>query len=247
MANREMGQRFRTIEEQVGPFISAFLDVFFPPQCVYCKKIGQRICARCAAGIAWIDSRFCTRCGLPQDSRTRHACIDGSSLEFVRSAAVFSGPVRKALHALKYDSDRSLAEQLIRLALPHWAAPIAEFDLLIPVPLGRKREQMRGYNQASLLAEALSRRVNIPTAAGCLTRIRETPTQVGLSHAARRENVADAFRASSVGGKKVLLVDDVCTTGATLMSCAEATSRAGAERTAALTLARAVLPSAGPD
>jgi ComF family protein len=240
-----MGKRFRTIEEQARPLVSAFLDFLFPPQCVYCKKIGKRICAPCAAGIAWIDSQSCPRCGLPMVSRTRHPCIDASSLEFIRSAAVFSGPVRKALHALKYDSDRSLAAQLIQLALPHWAAPIAEFDLLVPVPLGKLRERMRGYNQSSLLAEALSRRVNIPAAAGCLIRVRETPTQVGLSSGARKENVANAFLASSVRGKKVLLVDDVCTTGATLMSCAEALSRAGAERTAALTLARAVLPSAG--
>jgi ComF family protein len=161
---------------------------------------------------------------------------------FIRSAAEFSGAVRKALHALKYTSDRSLADELIRLCAPHWLMPTWEFDILLPVPLGRARERDRGYNQARLLADALSRTVRIPVAADSLRRIRETPSQVGLTHGERRRNVDGAFRASSVEGKNVLLVDDVCTTGATLQSCAAALAEAGAGTVGALTVARAPAP-----
>ncbi len=239
-----MVKRFQTIEEQTRSFYSIFLDLFFPPQCVYCKKFGKRICDPCAAGISWIDSRHCRWCGLPQEAHRPHSCIDHSRLRFIRSAAEFSGPLRKALHALKYDSDRSLAAQLIDLSFPHWTLPTWKFDLLLPVPLGKHRERMRGYNQSLLLANALSRKVNIPVAASCLSRVRETQTQVGLSYGDRKKNMAHAFHASSVKGKSVLLVDDVCTTGATLLSCAEALIQAGAYRVGALTLARAVLPAA---
>jgi ComF family protein len=242
-----MERRFQTVKEQTLPVYSFLLDLFFPPRCVYCKKIGKRICDPCAAGITWIDSRHCRWCGLPQKSRRPHACIHPSRLQFIRSAAEFSGPLRKALHAFKYDSDRSLAAQLVQLAYPHWSLPTWEFDLLIPVPLGRIRERMRGYNQSLLLANALSQKVNIPVDAGCLARVRETQTQVGLSYGARKQNMANAFHASSVKGKRVLLVDDVCTTGATLLSCAEALAQAGAERIGALTLARAILPAVRPE
>ena len=103
---------------------------------------------------------------------------------------------------------------------------------------------MRGYNQSLLLAEALSRLVEIPVDSRSLTRVRETQSQVGLSIQARKQNTTDAFRASGVRRRKVLLVDDVCTTGATLQSCAEALIQAGSTRIGALTIARAILPAA---
>ena len=241
-----MEKRFRTVEEHTRSFAAFFLDLLFPPRCVYCKKFGKRICDPCAAGILWIDSRVCRRCGLPFKDRQPHPCIETSHLQFIRSAAEFCGPLRKALHALKYDSDRSLAAQLVSLSYPHWSLPTWKFDLLLPVPLGRRRERMRGYNQSLLLATALSERVNIPVKAECLSRVRETQTQVGLSYGSRKQNMAGAFHAESVKEKSVLLVDDVCTTGATLLSCADALFQAGAGAVGALTLARAVLPVTRP-
>jgi ComF family protein len=150
--------------------------------------------------------------------------------------------MRKALHALKYTSDRPLAEELVRLSYPHWSMPTWTFDCLVPVPLGQERERSRGYNQAGLLADALSQTTRIPLTAGSLRRTRETPSQVGLSYDERKQNMTDAFHATSVAGCKVLLVDDVCTTGATLISCAVALNEAGAERVCAVTLARAPAP-----
>ena len=242
MAKRVMFHRYTGIEKQTRSFFTFLLDLFFPPRCVSCKTIGKQICATCTAAIPWIDTGYCKDCGLPQPGDRSHVCIDSSSLSFIRSAAVFSGAMRKALHALKYRSDRTLASELVRLANRHWILPTWDFDSLIPVPLGRLRERVRGYNQSLLLADAISQSVGIPVDRSVLSRIRETQTQVGLSSGARKLNVAAAFQASSIKGKKVLLVDDVCTTGATLQSCADALTRAGAGRIGALTLARAVLP-----
>jgi ComF family protein len=244
MVNRVMIRRYSAIEKQTRAFLSSLLDLIFPPRCVSCKALGQRICDPCAGGISWIGSDLCVRCGLPLDGRTNHPCIEPVDLHFIRSAAVFSGAMRKALHALKYYSDRSLAEQLVRRSYRHWSMPSWDFDALMPVPLGRKRERSRGYNQSLLLAEALSRLVEIPVDAGCLTRVRETQSQVGLSYQARKQNTANAFQALAVDRRKVLLVDDVCTTGATLQSCADALVRAGSAGVGALTIARAVLPAA---
>jgi ComF family protein len=239
--------RFPVPENPARSLSSLFLDFLFPPRCVYCRKTGQRICDRCAGEISWIDSHQCARCGLPRGEPRNHRCIERGHLHFIRSAAVFSGAMRKALHALKYSSDRFLADELIRLSHPHWALPTWDFDFLLPVPLGKERQRARGYNQSLLLANALSRVVHIPVAEDSLQRVRETQSQVGLSYGARKQNMADAFRASSVEGKKVLLVDDVCTTGATLQSCAAALAEAEAGRIGALTLARAPTPGVRQD
>jgi ComF family protein len=237
-----MGQPYPSIEKPARSIYAFLLDFVFPPRCVQCKTLGKRICDSCAIGIPWIDAQYCPRCGLPQGAASRHPCIERTPLGFIRSAAVFSGAMRRALHALKYSSDRSLADELVRLAFPHWALPAWGFDILLPVPLGKERERSRGYNQSVLLAGALSRLVHLPVAAESLRRIRETPSQVGLSYGARRDNMAGAFRAVLVEGKQVLLVDDVCTTGATLQSCAAALLEAGAGRVGAVTLARAAAP-----
>jgi ComF family protein len=150
--------------------------------------------------------------------------------------------MRRAIHSLKYSSDRILASFLVDIAFPHFGSLALDFDRILPVPLGPLREKERGYNQSVLLAEALSQKTQIPIDTKCLTRFRETRSQVGLSQDERRKNVDRAFSASSAPSKKILLVDDVCTTGATLQSCAKSLLDAGAESVAGLTLARAILP-----
>ena len=155
--------------------------------------------------------------------------------------------MRRAVHALKYRADRSLVDFLVDLAFPHFGLADWNFDRLIPVPLGRRREAKRGYNQAALLAESISRKTRIPVEADCLIRSRETQSQVGLPSAERMKNVAGAFAAAVRPARSVLLVDDVCTTGATLQSCAAALRAAGAESVSALTLTRAVISGMEPN
>jgi ComF family protein len=160
----------------------------------------------------------------------------------LRSWAAFGGPVRNAIHRLKYRHDVSLGEA-IAAQLPvfvrdlHWV-----FDLIIPVPLSQNRLRERGYNQVGLIARPLSMAVGIAYAPDALVRERETLSQVGLGQLERRENVCGAFHAnrSFVNNRVVMLVDDVATTGSTLSSCAEALYAAGSQDVFAITVARAV-------
>jgi competence protein ComFC len=160
----------------------------------------------------------------------------------LRAWAAFDFPVRQALHKLKYRRDMGLGDAL--------AVPIAAFadalnwplDVVVPVPLGRKRIQERGYNQVDLIARPLSLALGLEYNPGALKRKRETVSQVGLSAVERRNNMQNAFLADAlvVRGKTVLVMDDVATTGSTLISCSEALLQAGANDVYALTVARAL-------
>lgn len=128
-----------------------------------------------------------------------------------------------------------------------WNRFALEADLLVPVPISRTRQRQRGYNQAAMLARALAENVAIPFYPQALHRVRSTPSQVGLDRNARRENVRGAFVADPrwVRGKRVVVVDDVCTSGATLEACAAALYQAGAVSVWGFTLARVILNHEG--
>jgi competence protein ComFC len=220
------------------------LDVLFPPRCAGCGTPGWRWCPTCASRVTHPQEPICAICGVPLE------CPSGNC-EFclatrpcycaLRSWSIFEDPVRSALHRLKYRRDvgvgEALAPQLAEcLTGLHW--PI---DLIIPVPLGRKRLAERGYNQVSLIARPLSMALRMTYAPDGLVRSQETRSQVGLTRTQRQQNVCNAFRAKSsrVKGRIVLLMDDVATTGSTLSSCAEALHAAGARDVFAFTVSRA--------
>jgi ComF family protein len=159
----------------------------------------------------------------------------------IRAAVWFCGPIMPAIHQLKYNGISAAAGPLAGLMVegwPHWATPV---DLALPVALHPARVHERGYNQATLLARHLSRELSLPLQEDGLARIRHTRPQVGLSAGERRHNVTGAFQAdpATVAGKRILLVDDVCTTGATLDAAAGALLAAGARGVFAYCLARA--------
>jgi ComF family protein len=161
----------------------------------------------------------------------------------VRAAALFEEPLRGAIHRLKYENSPELGEVLARylvaaFARPEWRALPAPIDAVAPIPLHRQRLAERGYNQSALLAAGLARASGLPVFPEWLERHRETRAQVGLNAEERRLNVADAFRANpAVAGKRLLLVDDVFTTGATMAACAHAALAAGASAVYGLALA----------
>lgn len=187
---------------------------------------------------------LCEKCGLPvaHSGLCDHCRTNLPPFRALRAWAAFESPVRQALHKLKYRRDMGLGDAL--------AVPIAafagslnwSFDLVVPVPLGRKRLRERGYNQVDLIARPLSLALSRDYQPGALKRKRETASQVGLSAVERRDNMQNAFSAdaSVVRGKIVLVMDDVATTGSTLSSCAEALLQAGAKDVFALTVARAL-------
>ncbi len=164
----------------------------------------------------------------------------------LRSAAFFDGPLQNAIHNLKYKGDIILADTLAaRLAQVELDAAAGR-SLVVPVPLAAARLKSRGYNQAALLARGFAELRGLRCAPQAARRWRETETQVYLSPAERRANVAGAFEGSSrlVQGQTIILVDDVCTTGATLAACAEALMAAGAVGVWGLTLSRAPIAPA---
>ncbi|MFQ6099724.1 MAG: ComF family protein [Anaerolineae bacterium] len=145
------------------------------------------------------------------------------------------------MHRLKYRGRTVLAEPLGGLMAAYWTQHPMSADLVVPVPLHPARLRERGYNQAALLAREMARRTGLVVEEQALIRQRATAPQVELNARQRKENVRDAFRCSgnSLAGKRVLLIDDVCTTGATLEACAVALYAGGARDVQALTLARA--------
>lgn len=160
----------------------------------------------------------------------------------MRSWAVFDSPVQNGLHTLKYRRNIALGEALaVQLAdylrSLHW-----EIDVLIPVPLGKKRMQERGYNQVALVAEPLAYEVGLAYEPRALWKARETRSQVGLNISQRKENVENAYQANPeiVKQKSILLMDDVATTGSTVISCTQALLGAGARDVYVLTIARAL-------
>ena len=186
----------------------------------------------------------CRNCGLPLS----HPGQCSGCKEFVppytmmRSWLVFEGPIRHALHKLKYRRNLALGDALAQHLAEYVGTLGWPVDLVVPVPLGKKRAKERGYNQVGLVAMPLAAVNRWRYAPRALARSRETRSQVGLTAAERRENVSGAFQAEAalVSGRTVLLMDDVATTGATLSACAAALLDAGARSVYALTLARAL-------
>ena len=157
---------------------------------------------------------------------------------------LFEDGVRQAIHRLKYDGRHSLVVILVRLMADFWRANLMPADLLMPVPLHPARQRERGYNQSDLLAQTLGDMISLPVVTRGFRRVRHTQPQVGLHSADRRENVQGAFVYQSRGGvavcgQRIVVIDDVCTTGSTLEACSTALRSAGASAVWGFTLARA--------
>jgi ComF family protein len=236
------------------------VDLLFPPRCIACQGHGAWLCEDCLDDIEVILPPVCAYCGLPLDGhvpprdhprpRQRAALVcsrcrtDPPHLDGLWAYAVHSGPLREAVRHFKYRDVRVLAAPLGKLMAQGWAVlPPADVipETIVPVPLHASRERERGYNQAALLARELSSRVRLPVVEDVLIRTRETVPQVGLDATERRTNVLHAFQCSSNGlaGRRVLLVDDVCTSGATLEAASDALREGGVSSVWAYTLARA--------
>ena len=219
------------------------LDWLFPPTCGGCNALGSRWCQDCQDNTQHIIPPYCRICGIPLD--VPGVCPRCGSLPppytALRSWASFEGPLKNALHRLKYRRDIGLGETLARPLRALLGTLDWEIESIVPVPLGKGRMAERGYNQVTFLALPLALSMGLPYRPGALHRVRETRSQVGLSAAERRENVRGVFQANpdQVRGRIVLVVDDVATTGATVNSAASALLAAGAARVYGLTLARA--------
>jgi len=241
------------IPASLGKTFHGLFSLLFPDSCRLCQRGLTRfsrfpVCDACLAQPAPLAAEyFCICCKtpfqnrFPLDSEGRCAlCRLGvRGFDSAYCFGAYEGALRELIHLLKYSRMEALAEVLGK----HLAAALPRdqrFDIVVPVPLHWSRRWTRGFNQSELLARTVARRCGIATV-NALRRRRATDSQAGLSHSKRRRNVAAAFtlrRLRRVQGMRVLLVDDVMTTGATAAACALALKRAGAKAVVLLTLAR---------
>jgi len=232
-----------TVLSRITVLKRAALDLLFPRWCLGCGKEGDFICGDCRRDLPVIAPPVCLRCGRPLTHSA--ACHDWpdtpDGIDGIRSPFAFEGVIRRAVHELKYRNLRALVPLLSGMLYGYLVANPLPADVLVPVPLHPKRLRERGYNQSALLAEELGRLCVLPVAANGLLRRHYTGPQArsaGISE--RQKNVAGAFACSDerFRGQRVLLIDDVSTSGATLNACAGALKAAGATQVWGLTVAR---------
>ena len=233
--------------------LTSLFDLLYPRTCAGCsgpvEKHDRYLCWNCRAGISVIAPPYCSTCGNPVEGRIDHAyicyhCADSTPhFDRARCATRYDGTIRNLIQDFKYNHalwlEDDLAEILKSCVEVHYK--VEEIDAVGCVPLFPARQRARGFNQARLLAGALARSLRKPMLRRCLVRVRPTPTQTHLTARDRALNVKGAFEVRSpkaIEGKRLLIIDDVMTTGATLSECAHALKKAGAESVYMAALAR---------
>jgi ComF family protein len=231
------------------------LDLALPPLCAACREPvdGKGLCPKCWAKLSFITRPYCERLGIPfvydpgPGILSMEAIADPPAYNRARAAVRFDEVSRALVHALKYNDRLDLAPTMGRWIAQAGRELLAEADALVPVPLHWRRQWARRFNQSAALARAISTVSGVPVAAGALKRIKPTAQQVGLSRPQRAENVQGAFRVpddgkAEVAGRRLILVDDVLTSGATVEASARALLRAGAANVDVLIFARVADP-----
>jgi len=233
--------------------LQAAVSLLYPPVCTICGRsirVNEYLCDRCETKVTRIVAPFCQKCSEPFEGSITGAftCANCAHRTIYFDAAVAAyrgrGIVRQIVHEFKYARQlhlRHLIARWLHAALDDERLCGHRFDVIVPVPLHPTRQRERGFNQAGLLGDLLSAQTSIP-AKPVLERIRYTTTQTALDRSERMENLHNAFRLrknADVRGLRVLLVDDVLTTGSTLNECARILKRAGAFSIHAATAARA--------
>jgi competence protein ComFC len=227
-----------------------FIDYIFPKKCVACRKHGSYLCEKCFAYLSFDAKSLCLLCNNPTFNNLTHPrCKRKQGIDGCFSALSYNKTVQKLIFNFKYkpyltDLKTVLADLFYESIIQNeqFQQQIKKGEwVLVPIPLSKAKLRKRGYNQAEILAKELSKKLNFPVQ-NLLMRTRETKTQVGLTNLQRKLNVKDAFKLinqkSSIINQNVLLVDDVATTGSTLLEAAKILKKAGAGRVFGLTLAR---------
>ena len=229
----------------------AALDFLFPPTCLACRAAvaeADALCGACWRGMRFIERPFCDRLGTPFEYEMGEGVVSAKAVDdppvFARARAVVcfeEGPARSLVHRLKYSDRMELARPMGRWMARAGRDILAEADVLAPVPLHVTRLWRRQFNQAAALARIVSRACGKPMDLGLVERARATRSQVGLTRAERAANLQGAFRcpeAAAIRGRRIVLVDDVLTSGATANAASRALLKAGASAVDVLVFAR---------
>ena len=231
-------------------------DAALPPHCLACQRPVARLgslCPTCWGELRLIERPYCARLGIPftydlgAGALSAEAIADPPPFDRCRAVAAFDDVARKLVHGLKYRDRMELARWMGSWMARAGAELTADADLVVPVPLHRRRLWWRRFNQSAMLAKAIAGATTKPFAAAALVRVKATRQQVGLTAGERDRNVAGAFRVPADerpagAGRRVLLVDDVYTTGATVKAATRALLRAGAGGVDVLVFAQVVRP-----
>ena len=247
--------RLKQAADAVGAFLRAALDVALPPLCAACRDPvdGPGLCPACWAKLSFITRPYCERLGVPfvydpgPGMLSMEAIADPPAYNRARAAVRFDEVSRKLVHGLKYGDRLDLAPLMGRWIAHAGRELLADADALVPVPLHWRRQWTRRFNQSAMLAAAISAESGLPVAADALKRVKATAQQVGLNRSERATNVQGAFKVPEEGkaavyGRRLVLVDDVLTSGATVDVCARALRRAGAANVDVLVFARVADP-----
>jgi ComF family protein len=245
---------FRRLRNGLRTPLRLALDVALPPLCPACRepvRDGAGLCAHCWAKLSPIERPFCERLGIPfvydpgPGILSMQAIADPPSYRKARAAVRYDEVARSLVHALKYGDRLDLAPTMGRWMARAGTELFAETDAIVPVPLHWRRLWARRFNQSALLAGIVGEKAGKPVIYDALKRAKPTAQQVGLSKAERALNVQGAFSVeaggkAAIAGKRLLLIDDVLTSGATADTCARAMLRAGAAHVDVLVFARVV-------
>lgn len=236
--------------------LTGIADLIFPPRCITCGVVLKEhgplpFCPHCTTGIHFIHSPLCPRCGIPfpitegEDHLCGECLVTRRPYAVARAVGLYDETLLTAIHLFKYRGrigiGKALGNIMADFAGGMWDMNV--FSVIMPVPLHRKRLRERGFNQAVILARQIAKRFSLPIDFLTLKRTVFTEPQVGMGREDRSANVRGAFtvrKPERTAGKRILLVDDVYTTGSTLIECARTLLNAGADSVAVLTLAKAV-------
>ncbi len=233
--------------KHVHTLLQQGLDLLFPPRCVGCRQSGHLLCPTCLRGMQPLPPPFCQHCGLPlatANTSCSSCCQYHFHLHGLRFVHPYQDRLINAIRALKYTGQPQLAEPLGRLLAQAFTQYGMRADGLIPLPLHSQRQQQRGYNQATLLTRSCAAHLKLPCREDLVVRTRATRAQVGLNAQQRQQNVSGAFalaptaQSRALAGATLVIIDDVCTTGATLEACAAPLYAAGAREIWGLVLGR---------